>query len=103
MSSVKTGINLDSDDVAASDKTACSNQFEGEVVRVSGNTLVTKCSQGNEHTYQLDSDADLSCDGTDCEVADIKVGSKVRVTTKQNDQKAATCVECLDQHEGFGG
>ena len=103
MSIVKEEKQCAPDDAAVGQKEACSNMFEGEIVSVTGNNLVTKCSKGNEHSYQLEPDAELNCDGTDCQVEDLKIGSKVRVTTKQDDQKVATCVECLDQHDGFGG
>lgn len=75
-----------------------SNSFDGKVVSVTGVTLVTSSMQGKEYSHTLAKDAKLTCDGADCKVEDIKVGSTIRVTTSKNDHDVATGVESLDEN-----
>jgi hypothetical protein len=77
------------------------NSFEGNVISVTGVTLVTTSMQGKEYSHTLAKDARLTCDGTDCNVEDLKVGSKIRVTTSKDDQNVATGVESLDKNSEF--
>jgi hypothetical protein len=78
-----------------------SNTFEGKVVSMIGNTLVMTGKEGKEYSHTLAKDAKLTCDGTDCKPADLKVGSKIRVTTKKDDRNVVTWIESLDKDAKF--
>jgi hypothetical protein len=82
-------------------KTDCSNVCEGKVVRVDGNSLVMKDAQGQEHSHTLTKDAKVTCDGAACQSADLKAGSRIRVTTKKDDRKVATGIESLNKNSEF--
>ena len=57
--------------------------------------------RGTESSHTLATDAKLTRDGTHCNAADLKAGSKIRVTTKKDDRNVATVVEALDKHAEF--
>lgn len=42
-----------------------------------------------------------TCDGASCQSADLKTGSRIRVTTKKDDRSTATGVESLNKHSEF--
>ncbi len=82
-------------------KESCSNVIEGKVVRLDGHNLVIKDNQGHEYTQTLAKDAKVTCDGASCQSADLKTGSRIRVTTKKDDRCTATGVESLSKHSEF--
>jgi hypothetical protein len=81
---------------AGQDPKRSSNTFEGEVVSMTGNRLVTTNSAGKEFSHTLASDARLSCDGAACTPADLKPGTRIRVTTQKDDRNVVTGIEILD-------
>ena len=84
------------------DKTeACANTHDGKVVSISGCTLVMSCHEGKEHSHTVAADAKVCCDGTACRTEDLKVGNKIRVTTKADDKHMAIKIESLDKHDQF--
>jgi hypothetical protein len=75
----------------------CSTTHDGKIVSVTGNKLVMSNKEGKECSHTLANDAKLTRDGSHCNAADLKVGSKIRVTT----HNVATAVEALDKHAEF--
>ena len=90
-----------SDDTTISRKECSPNTFEGEVVGVTGNKLVMKNKEGKQYSHTLTDDAKLTCDGTICKAEELKSGTRIRVTTKQNDRRVATSVEALSKNAEF--
>lgn len=77
------------------------NTFEGKIVSVKGGKLVMKNQEGKEYSHTLAKDAKVCCDGTACQTDDLKVGSRIRVTTKKDDRNVATGVESLNKQTEF--
>lgn len=82
------------------------HRHEGTVVSVTGNKLVMKGKAkngeaGKEHSHTLADKAKVTCDGKACTLQDLKVGQKIRVTTRGEDRVMAIRVEALDMNERF--
>jgi hypothetical protein len=72
----------------------CANTHDDKVVSVAGDKLTTTCSvSGKDHCHTVAKDAKVTCDGKPSKLADLKAGTKVRVTTKKDDENVATAVE----------
>ncbi len=82
-------------------KDAHESTHDGKFVSVSGNKLMMTNKDGKEHSHTLAADAKVTCDGKACKAADLKAGTKIRVTTKNDDTKAVTRIEAIDKHETF--
>ena len=80
---------------------ACANTHDGKVVSISGSKLVMSGQDGKEHSHTVAADAKVCCDGTACRTEDLKVGSKIRVTTQTDDKNVATKIESLDKQSKF--
>ena len=65
----------------------------GTVVSVDGNRLTSRCSIGKTHHHTLARDALVTCDGKDCELADLKPGTVIRVTTEDKDAVSVMAIE----------
>ena len=44
---------------------------------------------------------DRTRNGTECNAADLSVGSKIRLTMKKDERNVATDIESLDKHAEF--
>ena len=87
---------------SASDKKESSSKtFDGSVVSMTGDKLVMKSNAGTEYSHTLAVDAKLTCDGKDCQAAELKAGRKIRVTTKKDDRNMATGIEALNKNAEF--
>jgi hypothetical protein len=84
--------------VAASEAEA---MHDGKIVSITAQELVMTNSQGQEHTHTLSSDVKLILDGKACKVADLKAGTKIRVTTVSADKKTVNRVEGIDKNQEF--
>ena len=82
-------------------KESSSKTFDGSVVRMTGDKLVMKSKAGTEYSHTLAVDAKLTCDGKDCQAAELKAGRKIRVTTKKDDRNMATGIEALNKNAEF--
>ena len=82
-------------------KEATNATHDGKIVSMTGNHLVMKSNEGKECSHTLASDAKLTCDGVVCKAADMKVGLKIRVTTKAGDRSIATGIESLSKNPEF--
>lgn len=75
---------------------------DGTVVTLSSSELVLKCKKDSkESTHAIGAGAKMTLDGKDCKVADLKPGTKVRVTTSTADKKAVTNIEGISKNELF--
>lgn len=91
----------DSQESAGRQKEHTSKPFEGQLVSITGQKLVMTNRRGKEYSHSLAKNAQLSCDGTACAAEDLKFGSRIRVTTEQDDRNVVTCVEALDEESEF--
>jgi len=73
----------------------------GKVVSFSGNQLVMANSKGEEHAHTLTADAKCTLDGRVCTAADLKPGTRIRVTTQNADQNVADRIEGIAQNSDF--
>ena len=85
-------------------KEAAEAIHDGNVVSITSSKLVMTNKghkDGKEHTHTLASDAKVTLDGKACKAADLKAGTKIRVTTTTMEAKVATHIEAIDKHETF--
>ena len=74
---------------------------DGKFVSLTGNKLQMTSYKGKEHTHLLAFEAKVTCDGNECNAADLKPGMKIRVTTLNGDMRVATRIEALDRNQMF--
>ena len=74
---------------------------DGNVVSIIGDKLVMTTMDGQEHSHKLTTDAKFSLDGKPCLAADLKAGTKIRVTTQGTDKTVASQIEGLDKNPEF--
>jgi hypothetical protein len=74
---------------------------DGTVVSISGDRLVMASPESKEYSFRVATDAYVCCDGTICPAEDLKVGSRIRVTTKADDINVATKIESLVNQVDF--
>lgn len=80
---------------------ACPNTHDGKVVSISGSKLVMSSHEGKHYSHTVADDAKVCCDGKSCRTQDLKVGHKIRLTTKSDDNKVAIKIESLDKQAEF--
>jgi hypothetical protein len=65
---------------------------EGKVVKAGDGKLTMTDKDGkNEHTHAVGADAKITCDGKECKLEDLKAGTAVTVTMK--DEKTVAKIE----------
>jgi hypothetical protein len=74
---------------------------EGKVINVRDNKLLMRIAHGEERSHVLARDVELSCDGEACVATNLKIGYRVRVTTKSHDSNIAIRIEAIDVDTGF--
>ncbi len=74
--------------------------FDHKVVTVSGNKLTTTCNEGMEHIYTVAPDAKVVCDGQSSTTANLKAGTRVHVTTHEDDAAIATSIDSRKPRTG---
>ena len=82
-------------------KDAERNTHDGKVVSITSDKLVMTSKDGQEHSHTLTADAKLTLDGKPCKAADLKRGTRIRVTTQGADKSAANRIEGLDKNLNF--
>jgi hypothetical protein len=82
-------------------KDAEPNTHDGKVVSITSEKLVMTSKDGQEHSHALAADAKLTLDGKACKAADLKAGTRIRVTTVDADKGVANRVEGLDKNPEF--
>lgn len=77
--------------------------FDGNLFSITGDQLVMQDNEGRNYSHTLTKNVKVTCDGTACEADQLKVGSTIRVTTKQQDdgQPSVIFVESLDEEREF--
>ena len=65
---------------------------EGEIVNVSASVITSTCVEGDEWQHTLAKNAKVTCDGKPSKLADLKVGTAVRVTVCADDDSKTSCV-----------
>ena len=71
------------------------------MVSITGDNLVMTNKEGIEHSHAMTADAKLTLDGKACTVADLKPGTKIRVTLQRDTPHAAIRVEAIDKNPEF--
>ena len=79
----------------------CANTHDGQLVSIKGNKLVMSNNESKEYTHTVATDAKVCCDGAACKADDLKVGSKIRLTTKTDDKHVAIKIESLNKKTEF--
>jgi hypothetical protein len=71
------------------------NPHEGIVVKAGEGKLTMTDKDGkNEHTHQVARDAQITCDGKQCRLEDLKQGFQIKVTVeKRGNLETATKIE----------
>jgi len=82
-------------------KDAEPNTHDGKVVSISGDKLVMTSNEGKEHSHTLARDVKLTLDGKACKAADLKAGTRIRVSTQGVDKSVAARIEGLDKNPDF--
>ena len=77
------------------------SSHDGKVVSITSDKLVMTSKDGQEHSHALAADAKLTLDGKACKAADLKAGTRIRVTTAGTDTGVANRVEGLDKNLEF--
>ncbi len=70
------------------------NSCDGKLVNIKGDKLTSTCAKGHDHHYSLAKDAKVSCDGKDSSLADLKVGSTIRMTMSKDDKSKIMAIDC---------
>jgi hypothetical protein len=74
---------------------------DGKVVSITNSKLVMTNKDGKEHSHAVSADTKVTLDGKVAKAADIKAGTKIRVTTKKADEGTAIGIEAIDKDAGF--
>jgi hypothetical protein len=74
---------------------------DGRVVSITGDKLVMTNKEGIEHSHALTADAKLTLDGKASTAADLKPGTRIRVTLQSDEPHAAIRVEAIDKNPEF--
>ena len=53
---------------------------DGKVVSVSGNSITSTCSNGQQHVHTVSKETRVTCDGQVSKVSALKSGDPIRVT-----------------------
>ena len=80
---------------------ADSPPHDGTMVSITGDTLVMTNKKGIEHSHALTADAKLTLDGKACTAADLKPGTRIRVTLQNDAPHAAVRVEAIEKNPEF--
>lgn len=94
---VKEATNVE----AISKNALFANTHEGKFVSATSSKLVMTGNDGKEHSHTITDDTKVTCDKKDCKATDLKSGTKLRVTTKKSDEKAAICIEAIVKDGDF--
>lgn len=77
------------------------NTHDGKLVSMTKETFRMSDADGKEHQHTLAIQSEVTCDGQPCKLSDLKVGMKIRVTTKQSKAGTAIKIEALDKNVNF--
>ena len=74
---------------------------DGKLVSITSDKLVMTGKDGKEHSHALTAAARLVLDGKACTAADLKSGTKIRVTTQGEGNSVVSRIEGLDKNSDF--
>jgi hypothetical protein len=77
------------------------NTHDGKLVSITSSKLVMTNKEGKEYSHSVLPYAKLTLDGKTCKAADLKPGTRIRVTTQPSDPKVAIDIEAIDKNETF--
>ncbi len=77
------------------------NTQDGKFVSSTSSKFVMTGDDGKEQTHTITDKTTVTCDGKDCKVSDLKVGTKIRITTKKSDEKAVNFIEAIVKDSDF--
>ena len=83
----------DQQNPAAADK----DSHTGKFLSAEGNRFTMTGKDGASHQHTLAPNAQVSCDGKECKLADLKPGTMIRVTTEKDHKDVATRVDARTQ------
>jgi hypothetical protein len=73
--------------------TDLTNTHDGTLLSVEGDTLTSKCTDGQTHHHTVARGATVTRDGKSCDLADLKAGTPIRVTSQKDAPMIVTAVE----------
>jgi hypothetical protein len=82
-------------------KDAKQNTHDGKLVSITGNELVMTSKEDGEHSHTLTANAKMTLDGKPCKTADLKAGTRIRVTTEGADKSMVNQIEGLEKNLDF--
>lgn len=74
---------------------------DGNIVSVADDRLVMSSLGGKEYSFRVAPDAVVGCDGLACKAEELKVGSKIRLTTKTENKNVVIEIESLNVQTEF--
>ncbi len=74
---------------------------EGVIASLAGTKMSMKNREENLVSFTLAEDATFTCDGEVCQVSDLAIGNRIRVTVAKGDRTIAVGIESLKQHKHF--
>jgi len=80
---------------------AAETTYDGKVTKVSDQSLELTDSEGKELTLTIQDDTKISLDGKACELNDLTIGLKVRVTMEQGEEKIVSIIEAIKSNATF--
>lgn len=75
--------------------------LDGKLVSITFDTLVMTGKDGREQSHTFTADTKLTLDGKACKVADLKPGTRIRVTTQGKENSVVTRIQGLDNNPEF--
>ena len=75
---------------------AADKVHEGTVVKAADGKLTMTDKQGKQHSHAIPATAEITLDGKECKLEDLKTGFSVKVSTQQ-DEKTVTKVEATSK------
>lgn len=74
---------------------------DGNVMSVSGDTLVIATLERREYSFSVAADASICCDGINCKIDEVPIASRIRLTTKPGTINVAAKIEALNNQGDF--
>ncbi len=78
-----------------------SDRHDGKLVSLSGEKLAFTSPDGKKHDLSLPMGAVLTLDGNACKAADLKPGTRIRITTLDAYSTVVTGIEAIDSQPEF--
>ena len=86
---------------AAEFKVKKDRTHDGKLVSVTSDKLVMTGKDGYERSHTLARNVRVTLDGRVCQPADLKAGTRIRVTTRNADPPLVIRIEGFDKHPAF--